>query len=67
MKSTKKIFNVASYNRNEQLVKMLESIYEQADEINVVLNVDNSDLSGDCIPFMDFLLKYVIKIYMNLQ
>ena len=40
MKSTKRIFNVASYKRFDTLLKMLESIHEQADVINVVMNYD---------------------------
>lgn len=34
----KKIFNVATYNRDEFLFKTIDSIYNQADEINVALN-----------------------------
>jgi len=34
----KKIFNVATYKRDEFLFKTIDSIYNQADEINVALN-----------------------------
>lgn len=34
----KKIFNVATYKRDEFLFKTIDSIYNQADEINIALN-----------------------------
>jgi len=34
----KKIFNVATYKRDEFLLKTIDSIYNQADEINIALN-----------------------------
>jgi hypothetical protein len=34
----KKIFNVATYNRDELLFKTIDSIYNQADIINIALN-----------------------------
>jgi len=34
----KRIVNVASYNRINSLVKSIESIYDQCDEINICLN-----------------------------
>jgi hypothetical protein len=35
----KKIFNVATYQRDESLFRMMDSIYNQADEINIALNL----------------------------
>jgi hypothetical protein len=37
--SINKIFNVASYNRKESLLKTIDSIYNQADIINIILNL----------------------------
>ena len=34
----KKIFNVATYQRDDALLKTIESVYDQADVINVALN-----------------------------
>ena len=34
----KRIFNVASYKRGDTLIKTIESIYDQADIINISLN-----------------------------
>lgn len=39
--SDSKIFNVASYNRKDSLLKTIDSIYKQADVINVILNLYN--------------------------
>ena len=38
MISEKRIVNVASYNRIESLIKTVESIYDQCDELNIFLN-----------------------------
>jgi glycosyltransferase involved in cell wall biosynthesis len=40
----KRIVNVASYNRIDSLVRSLESIYNQCDEINVCLNNHNGEI-----------------------
>jgi len=40
----KRIVNVASYNRIDSLVRSLESIYDQCDEINVCLNNHNGEI-----------------------
>ena len=40
----KTIVNVASYNRIDSLVRSLESIYNQCDEINVCLNNHNGEI-----------------------
>lgn len=40
----KRIINVASYNRIDSLVRSLESIYDQCDEINVCLNNHSGDI-----------------------
>ena len=40
----KKIVNVASYNRINSLVKSIESIYDQCDEINICLNNHNGEI-----------------------
>jgi hypothetical protein len=37
--SNLKIFNVATYNRKDSLLKTIESIYNQADTINIALNL----------------------------
>lgn len=55
MKSTKRIFNVASYKRRGALIKMLESIYDQADVINVIINIDNKSEIPNAINFCIFL------------
>jgi hypothetical protein len=34
----KRIYNIASYNRKETLIKTIESIFNQADVINIALN-----------------------------
>ena len=36
-----KIFNVAAYNRKDSLLKTIDSIYNQADIINIALNLYN--------------------------
>ena len=36
--SEKTIINVASYNRIESLIKTVDSIYNQCDELNIFLN-----------------------------
>ena len=36
--SERRIVNVASYKRTDSLVKTLESLIDQCDEINVILN-----------------------------
>lgn len=38
MISERRIVNVASYNRIESLIKTVESIYDQCDELNIFLN-----------------------------
>jgi hypothetical protein len=40
----KRIVNVASYNRINSLVKSIESIYNQCDEINICLNNHNGEV-----------------------
>lgn len=40
----KRIVNVASYNRIKSLVRSLESIYDQCDEINVCLNNHSGEI-----------------------
>jgi len=53
----KRIFNITSYNRQVSLLRTIESIYDQADEINVVLNNYNE------IP--KELLDYKINIFLS--
>ena len=40
----KRIVNVATYNRINSLVKSIESIYDQCDEINICLNNHNGEI-----------------------
>jgi hypothetical protein len=42
--SEKKIVNVASYNRVESLLKTVDSIYDQCDELNIFLNNFDGEL-----------------------